>query len=56
MSSFPEATFSSGGGAPKMSDLKAPTYEDRSIREAAFSLACAVNDDFDAAVAASASG
>jgi hypothetical protein len=27
--SFREATFSSGGGAPKMSDLKAPIYEDR---------------------------
>jgi hypothetical protein len=26
---FREATFSKGGGAPKMSDLKAPTYEDR---------------------------
>jgi hypothetical protein len=32
--SFREATFSSGGGAPKMSDLKAPTYEDRPHREA----------------------
>jgi hypothetical protein len=28
--SFREATFSRGGGAPKMSDLKAPTYEERS--------------------------
>ena len=27
--SFREATFSRGGGAPKMSDLKAPTYEYR---------------------------
>ena len=27
--SFRGATFSKGGGAPKMSDLKAPTYEDR---------------------------
>jgi hypothetical protein len=25
--SFREATFSTGGGAPKMSDLKAPTYK-----------------------------
>jgi hypothetical protein len=29
MPSFREATFSKGGGAPKMSDLKAPTYKDR---------------------------
>jgi hypothetical protein len=28
--SLREATFSMGGGAPKMSDLKAPTYEVRS--------------------------
>ena len=30
--SLSEATFSRGIGAPKMSDLKAPTYEDRSLR------------------------
>jgi hypothetical protein len=29
MSSLHEATFSIGDVAPKMSDLKAPTYEDR---------------------------
>jgi hypothetical protein len=29
--SLREATFARGGGAPKMSDLKAPTYEDRSL-------------------------
>jgi len=27
--SLREATFSRGGGAPKMTDQKAPTYEDR---------------------------
>jgi hypothetical protein len=38
MSSFREATFSSGGGAPKMSDLKAPTYKDRSPVGRAFTV------------------
>jgi hypothetical protein len=36
--SFREATFSRGGGAPKMSDLKAPTYKYRSPVGRAFTV------------------
>jgi hypothetical protein len=36
--SFRGATFSRGGGAPEMSDLKAPTYEDRSLVGRAFTV------------------
>jgi hypothetical protein len=36
--SLREATFSTGGGTPKLSDLKAPTYEYRSLVGRAFTV------------------